>query len=153
MPRQTTTYDVLLSCPGDVLDQMDLVREAINSFNEGVGLDNNVVLMLRHWSISAYAESGKKAQESLNSQFVKYCDVVIAIFGDRFGSPTDKYRSGTEEEIEMFLNEGKQVFMFFYEGGRTKDADLEQAQKVRDFKEEYKSKNKGVLVTYSEKKI
>lgn len=152
MPRQTITYDVLLSCPGDVLDQMDLVREAINSFNEGVGLDNNVVLMLRHWSISAYAESGKKAQESLNSQFVKYCDVVIAIFGDRFGSPTDKYRSGTEEEIEMFLNEGKQVFMFFYEGGRTKDADLEQAQKVRDFKEEYKSKNKGVLVTYSEKK-
>lgn len=152
MPRQTTTYDVLLSCPGDVLDQMDLVREAINSFNEGIGLDNNVVLMLRHWSISAYAESGKKAQESLNSQFVKYCDVVIAIFGDRFGSPTDKYRSGTEEEIEMFLNEGKQVFMFFYEGGRTKDADLEQAQKVRDFKEEYKSKNKGVLVTYSEKK-
>lgn len=99
MPRQTITYDVLFSCPGDVVDQIDLVRDAVNSFNETVGLDNNVVLMLRHWSTSSYAESGKGGQESINDQFVKYCDVVIAIFGDRFGTPTDKYQSGTEEEI------------------------------------------------------
>jgi len=152
MPRQTTTYDVLLSCPGDVLDQMDYVREAINTFNETVGLDYNVVLMLRHWSISTYAESGKSGQESLNDQFVKFCDVVIGIFGGRFGSPTDKYQSGTEEEIEMFLNDGKQVFMCFFEGGKFGDVDPSQLTKVRKFKERYKSNKKGVFLPYSEEK-
>lgn len=152
MPRQTTTYDVLLSCPGDVLDQMDLVREAINTFNETVGLEHDAVLMLRHWSISTYAESGKSGQESLNDQFVKYCDIVIAIFGGRFGSPTEKYQSGTEEEIEMFLNDGKQVFMLFFEGDKSGDIDPKQLAKVRKFKEKYKSNKKGVFLPYSDKK-
>ena len=34
-------------------------------------------------------------------------------FWTRFGSPTDEYGSGTEEEIEIMLQSGKQVFMYF----------------------------------------
>ena len=31
------------------------------------------------------------------------CDAAVAIFWTKFGTPTDKYGSGTEEEIEEML--------------------------------------------------
>lgn len=146
MPRQTTTYDILFSCPGDVVSHINMVRKAIDSFNETTGMEHQVTFMLRHWSISSYTESGKSGQASINDQFIKKCDAAIAVFGDKFGTPTEEWRSGTEEEIEIFLNEKKQVFMYFYEGGKSKDADPDELKKVREFKKKYSPR--GVHASY-----
>lgn len=71
MPRQTTTYDILFSCPGDVVSHINMVRKAIDSFNETTGMEHQVTFMLRHWSISSCTESGKSGQASINDQFIK----------------------------------------------------------------------------------
>lgn len=49
----------------------------------------------------------------LNEQFIKNCDAPVAILWTRFGTPTDKYGSRTEEEIEIMLKDKKQVEISF----------------------------------------
>ena len=64
------------------------------------------------------------------------CDAAVAIFWTKFGTPTDKYGSGTEEEIEEMLSSGKQVFLYFVDAQINPSViDMEQYHKVNDFKE------------------
>lgn len=80
----------------------------------------------------------------MNNQFINKSDACIALFGNRFGTPTDEYESGTEEEIEGMMKSGKQVFLYFIE--RPVDPgsiDVDQLAKVRLFKEKYQ--NRGLF--------
>ena len=72
-----------------------------------------MIYRTKHWRKNSYAQSGGKPQALLNKQFVCDCDAAVAVLWTRFGTPTDEYGSGTEEEIEIMLNSGKQVFMHF----------------------------------------
>lgn len=110
MPRKNiTAYDLLISCPGDVTKYVDVVKECIESFNITIGRLNNAEIVGQHWSISSFSQSGDRPREILNKQFVRDCDAAVAIFWTRFGTSTDKYGSGTEEEIEEMRSAGKQV--------------------------------------------
>lgn len=148
MPRiGATIYDILLSCPSDVADLKPIVNECFDEFNRLFGELNNIRLELKHWSSDSYPKSGGKAQDLLNDIFIHECDMCIALLGNRFGTPTDKYDSGTQEEIEDMINAKKQVFMYFIE--RAVDPskiDLEQLQKVRNFRSKY-ADDKGIYVT------
>ena len=151
MPRKgVTIYSVLVSCPGDVLDYMEAIEESVGNFNRTFGPINNIEVAIKHWSTDSYPQSGDRPQELLNKQLVRDCDAAIAIFWTRFGSPTGKYDSGTEEEIEEMLAMGKQVFMYFLEATVTpSDLKKHQYQKVLDFKENYK--DKGIYATVKDK--
>lgn len=140
MPRKgITIYDLLISCPGDVTEYVEMIKECVENFNRGIGKLNNIEVVTKHWSKDSYPESGGKPQELLNKQFVRDCDAAVAIFGTRFGTPTDKYGSGTEEEIYEMLSAEKQVFMYFVESlVDLSKIDYEQYQKVSKFKESYK---------------
>lgn len=113
MSRDVTLYNLLISCPGDVKDEISLIESSVKEFNELYAEPLGVTIQTRHWSKSSYAQSGGKPQALLNEQFVKKCDAAVAIFWTRFGSPSDEYCSGTEEEIQIMLEFGKQVFMYF----------------------------------------
>lgn len=142
MPHpNVTVYDLLLSCPGDVLDLKDIIEECITSFNNTIGKINNVRIELKHWSTDSFPQSGGKPQNLLNNQFVNDCDLCVALIGTRFGTPTDNYDSGTEEEIEIMLAQNKQVFLYFIERKVDQSTiDLEQLAKVKSFKEKYTDK-------------
>ena len=70
----------------------------------------------------------------------------MAVFWTRFGTPTDEYGSGTEEEIEELINSGKQVFLYFSDCPLNPSS-IKQAQyeKVLAFREKYK----GYYGTYA----
>lgn len=142
MPRKgITIYELLISCPGDVLDYFDVLKESVENFNRVLGALNNIEVVIKHWSTDSYPESGDKPQELLNKQFVRDCDAAVVIFSTRFGTPTDKYGSGTEEEIEEMIAANKQVFMYFLDAPITPSSvDLEQYQKVKAFQEKYKDR-------------
>ena len=144
MPRKNiTAYDLLISCPGDVTKYVDVVKECIESFNITIGRLNNAEIVGQHWSISSFSQSGDRPQEILNKQFVRDCDAAVAIFWTRFGTSTDKYGSGTEEEIEEMRSAGKQVFTYFVtESVDLNKVDLEQYKKVQEFKAKYEGKEK-----------
>lgn len=147
MARQTTTYDLLVSCPGDVVDKgyLSAVENSVAQFNSTFGKFNNVNLQVVHWSKDSYPESGGRAQALLDSQIVDGSDAAVALLFTRFGTPTDKYGSGTEEEIERMLHSHKQVFMYFInEPIKMSEVDSMQYQRVQDFKTRYSTLEKGM---------
>lgn len=87
----------------------------------------------------------------LNEQFVNSCDAAVAILWTRFGTPTDEYRSGTEEEVEIMLSTGKQVFMYFSDKPLSPSQMNEESyKKVQAFRDKYK--DRSIYFTYSSDK-
>ena len=148
MAQNVTLYNLLISCPGDIKDEMALIESAVDEFNELYADPLGITIKTRHWSKSSYAQSGGKPQALLNEQFIKKCDAAVAIFWTKFGSPTDEYSSGTEEEIEIMLQSGKQVFMYFCDKPISpSQMNDEGYKKIQAFREKYK--DRGIYFTYS----
>lgn len=148
MAQNVTLYNLLISCPGDIEDEVDLIESAVEEFNELYTDTSGITIKTRYWSKSSYAQSGGRPQELLNEQFVNKCDAAVAIFWTRFGSPTDKYKSGTEEEIEIMLNSGKQVFMYFSDKPvAPSKMQSDGYEKIQAFREKYR--DRGIYFTYS----
>lgn len=148
MPQNVTLYNLLISCPGDVQAEVRIVNEVVAEFNDMFSDTLGITIQTKHWSKNSYPQSGGKPQALLNDQFVNKCDAAVAIFWTRFGSPTDEYGSGTEEEIELMLKSKKQVFMYFSDKPiNPSNYDAEGYKKIRAFRERYK--DKGIYETYS----
>ncbi|MFW6016412.1 MAG: hypothetical protein ACOCRK_08225 [bacterium] len=148
MAKQITQFDLLVSCPSDVKKELEVIKETVDNFNRMYGTVNNASIMVKHWSTDSYPQSGGSPQKLLNSQFVLDCDAAVAVFWTRFGTPTDEYGSGTEEEIEELLKSGKQVFLYFSDCEiNPSSIDNEQYNKVSAFRKKYK--DRGIYWTYS----
>jgi hypothetical protein len=143
-----TVYDLLISCPGDIKEELVVINDVINGFNQSIGLANNIVINIKHWYTNSFPQSGDSPQSILNKQFIDDCDVVVALFWTRFGTPTDEYMSVTEEENEKMIESGKQVFLYFCDKPiAPSDMNYEQHKKVIDFREKYKER--GLYCTYN----
>lgn len=148
MPRSITQYDLLISCPGDIHSELPLINKAVEEFNTLFSDTLGISIRTKHWSKNAYAQSGGKPQTLLNNQFVKDCDAAVALFWTRFGTPTDEYGSGTEEEIEIMLSSGKQVFMYFSDKPISPSQhNAAEYSKVQAFRSKYK--DRGLFFTYT----
>ena len=148
MPKSITQYSLLISCPGDIQSEITVIEKVVAAFNERYSDHLGISILTKHWHKSSYAQSGDKPQKLLNKQFVKDCDAAVALFGTRFGTPTDEYGSGTEEEIEIMLEAGKQVFMYFSDKAIS-PSQINQTEyaRVLAFRERYKER--GIYFTYS----
>lgn len=148
MAKNVVKYDLLISCPGDVQDEIDLIKDCVDEFNEKFSDTLGVMVQPRHWKTSSFSQSGGKPQELLNEQFINDCDAAVAVFWTRFGTPTDKYGSGTEEEIEIMLEANRQVFMYFSDKPVPPSAyQAAQIERINEFREKYK--DKGIYFPYS----
>lgn len=140
-----TQYDLLISCPGDIQEEIEAINRTVQKFNDQFSDTLGISIRTRHWSKNSYPQSGGKPQVLLNEQFVKKCDAAVALFWTRFGTPTDEYGSGTEEEIEIMLEAGKQVFLYFSEKPISPSKmDSEGYKKVQALKRKYN----GIYFSY-----
>lgn len=147
MPTNVKRYQLLISCPGDVKDEVQIIKDAVSKFNSTFTDTLDIMIQTRHWSKDSYPATGGKAQEILNKQIVDKCDAAVAIFWTRFGTPTDEYYSGSEEEIERMIASEKNVFLYFSNVPVPPDSiDSEQHQKVKDYKAKFE---KGLYREYS----
>lgn len=148
MPQSIMQYSLLFSCPGDISAERDIAKKVVDEFNHLYSSTIGVSLLLKYWGTDVFPESGGKPQDLINSQLVDKCDAAIAVFWTRFGSPTDKYGSGTEEEIERMLQSGKQVFLYFSDKPLPpSEQDSEGYKKIKEFR--YKYSNQGIYWTFS----
>ena len=144
MPSKITVYDLLVSCPSDVSDLIDVLEKEVNHFNNFFGRSNNVIIRTRYWAEDSYSEFGDHPQQLLNKQIVDSSDLALGVFWTRFGTPTENYGSGTEEEIERMLMMGKQVFLYFFDKPVSPSKlNQEQYKKIQEFMHRYK--NKGIF--------
>ncbi len=148
MPKRVMQYDLLISCAGDIRDEIEVINRTVQRFNDQFSDTLGISIRTRHWSKSSYSQSGGKPQALLNEQFVKNCDAAVALLWTRFGTPTDQYGSGTEEEIEIMLEAGKQVFLYFSERPVSpSEMDSDGYAKVQALKQKYK--DRGIYFSYS----
>lgn len=148
MPKNIVQYDLLISCPGDIENEIRIIEDAVSQFNTQFSDALGISVRTKHWHKNSYAQSGGKPQALLNEQFVNDCDAAVAILWTRFGTPTDEYGSGTEEEVEIMLSSGKQVFMYFSDKPLSPSQMNEESyKKVQAFRDKYK--DRGIYFTYS----
>lgn len=148
MAKQITQYELLISCPGDIIDEVKIIEDVVEKFNQQFSAILGISILTRHWSKSSYPQSGFKPQQIINQQFVEECDAAIAMFWTRFGTPTDQYGLGSEEEIEIMLEKGKQIFMYFCDKQvEPSKIDSKQYNKITKFREKYKAK--GLFYCYN----
>ncbi|MGG4403280.1 hypothetical protein ABEW61_24400 [Paenibacillus amylolyticus] len=148
MPKNSLQYDILITCTTEVSDEIDIIKKCIERFNRTIGSDKGIILNPKHWSTHSYPESGGKPQVLLNKQFVLECDLAIGVFWTKFGTPTDYYGSGTEEEIEELLKMDKQVFLYFSDVAISpSQLNRDEYDKVMEFRRRYQER--AIYSTYS----
>lgn len=148
MPQNIIQYKLLISCPSDIQDEISIIRDVIKQFNEQYTDVLGIEVKEKHWSTDSYSQSGERPQAILNEQIVNDCDAAVAVFWSRFGTPTGRYGSGTEEEIELMLEKGRQVFMYFSEKPLSPELlNAEEQARIKEFRDKYK--NRGLYFTYS----
>lgn len=141
MPQSLTRYNLLISRPNDANEEAKIARECIELTNSIYSDESEVFLNPIDWTNNSYADSGDQPQALLNKQLVDKADIVIAIFKERYGTPTKEYESGTEEEILLALEEGKRVMLYCLSSkGKSSLGSNEQWEKIENLKERVRAK-------------
>jgi hypothetical protein len=147
MPRQSVVFKVLVAGPGDVTRERNAVADAINAWTRRHGDRTGVVLQAIGWE-QARPDLSTDPQASINRQLGKDRDAVIAVFGKRIGTATPRAISGTVEEIEEAIADGKDVMVYFSSGPiRREGLDLQQLELLEEFRRSLRGR--GLLGSYS----
>jgi len=141
-------YSVLISCPTDIKEEIDIINEVVNEWNRINSKNLNCLVTVSHWSVDSYPESGERAQQLVNNQIVTNADIIVGIFWSHFGTSTGLARSGTEEELRLGIKLGKDIMLYFSEIPiPTHSINEDELSMINHFKNEYKSI--GVYWTYN----
>ncbi|WP_420768595.1 hypothetical protein ACNR9V_01020 [Parageobacillus thermoglucosidasius] len=143
---------VLIASPSDVQQERDEIEKAIFEWNNLFAEELKIVLLPSRWEndvVPAYG--GTDAQQIINEQLVKKCDIFIGVFWTKLGTPTTKHSSGTLEEINIFIEQGKEVMVYFVDKDLPRNTDFDEVKKVDAYKREYGKK--GVYASYDVNKI
>jgi hypothetical protein len=113
MAYKATVVPVMIASPGDVLEDREVIRDVLHTWNYINSLRTQVVLMPVGWETHSSPELGTRAQELINERVLKDCDLLVGVFWTRLGSPTGVSPSGTVEEIEKHIKDGKPAMIYF----------------------------------------
>lgn len=113
MPEIITLYRVFLATPSDVIEERGSIEEILHEWNLQHGQIRKTRVELVSWHTHAFPATGDRGQGLINKQALDSADIVVGIFWLKFGSPTGKANSGTEEEIRRSIKQGKKVMVYF----------------------------------------
>ncbi len=138
---------VMIASPSDTTDARDAVEAAIHGWNDANARNKQVILQPWRWETSSVPQLGDHPQSLINAQGVDDSDVVFALLGSRLGSPTPGAVSGTVEEIERAVEQGKPVHLYFSTAPLPNDVDTKQLEGLRAFKQQIQ--DRGLLGEFS----
>src|SRR5450759_2687500 len=127
----------MIASPGDVLEHRQVIRDVVHEWNYINSLHTNVVLMPVGWETHSSPELGsKKAQDLINERILKDCDLLVAVFWTKLGTPTEQSLSGSAEEIERHLKAGKPAMVYFSTAPFAEESvDMGQYRLLGEFRE------------------
>ncbi len=141
MAKDVKLYRVFVSSPGDMAKQRNVIKETVAGLSATYER-KGVTLSAWLWEEDASSEFGQAPQDAITKQLGGY-DLYIGLMGTRFGSPTSRYGSGTEQEfmeaLEAHQSTGSPEVAFYFKveqiaSNLSRDA-LEQLTKMMAFKE------------------
>ena len=138
-------YTCFIASPSDVRAERDACEAVIDEINRTFS-DSHISLRLIRWENDTHPALGDDSQSVINKQLrPDEADFFIGIFWSRFGTPTPRAESGTEEEFNLALNKWEQtksnhILMFFKTADVPQPIDPKQIEKVYQFKEKVSGK-------------
>lgn len=128
----------MVASPSDAEPLHDVVRRAIDRWNRMHGLARGIVLMVRTGKADIAPEVARRTQEVSNRRLLPRSDALIAIFWTRIGTPTDRYESGTVEEIARHTAARKRVMIYFADLPiNPSRIDLDQFKRLRAYRKKW----------------
>lgn len=147
MPYRATVYRVMIASPGDVAQERRVVADVVHEWNAIHSTDRRTVLMPVAWESHASPTMGDRPQAVINRQILEDCDLLVAMFWTRLGSPTGVAPSGTVEEIDEHLRAGKPAMIYFSAAPvRPDSVNEQQYAALRQFKDE--CRKRGLVEEY-----
>lgn len=104
MPRTEKVLTIFLASPGDVQEERLRLKDVVESWNTAWSRELSVRLELLRWETDAYPDAGEDAQDIINKQIPDDWDIFVGVMWCRFGTPTARAGSGTEEEFIRAVN-------------------------------------------------
>lgn len=148
MPFTSETYKVMIASPSDVDQERHQAREVIHEWNVIYADTRRTVLLPVGWDTHSAPAMGARPQELINERVLKGCDLLVAVFWTRVGTPTGKAISGTVEEIQEHLDAGKPAMLYFSNAPvRPDSVDDTQYKSLQEFKAW--CREKGLVEEYS----
>ena len=108
---------IFLASPSDVEDERHIVERVVGEINQIVYRRENVRLELLKWETHVSPTMGRP-QQTILDQIGPHYDILLGIMWKRFGTPTGKANSGTQEEFNKAYEQWKQYghprIMFYF---------------------------------------
>jgi len=136
-------FKIFLASPGDTSDERNSAEDVIDEINKTTGPRDNYRLELLKWETDTYSAVGEDGQDVINKQIGIDYQIFVGVMWKKFGSPTKRTGSGTEEEFKLAYERHEKkkdihIMFYFNTAPIPQDADLVQAQKVKEFRLEFK---------------
>ena len=150
MAKSLTHVTVFLASPSDLAEERKAVAAAVAELNNFLRTTINVCLDLTGWETHAFPSVGVDAQDVINQQIADDYDIFLGLMWSRFGTPTGRAGSGTEEEFDRAYSKYKatsgrsKVMLYFSSKPISIDnIETDQIEKIKKFKK--KAQELGVL--------
>ena len=104
---------IFISSPSDVEEERKIALAVIEELNKSFCPSLNINLFPLTWEDNTYPSVGEYSQDVINAQITDY-DVFVGIMANRFGTPTLKSGSGTEEEFNKAYEKKDSVHIMFF---------------------------------------
>jgi len=134
MPQNPIIFNLVRCGPGDVARELKKAGEIVDEWNSSQGLDSNFFVRHAHWSTDAAPDMSDRPQAVINRQLIDKADLIVAVFWKRFGTPTGLSASGTQEEVERAIKQGKRVLLYFSDIEDTQDCNDSQKALLEKFR-------------------
>ncbi len=156
-PKTIRQYHIFLASPGDVSEERQYVRQFFEQYNRTTAHVWKAQFVVVDWENYATTGIGRPQELITQQTLERFRDslaLVVGIMGQRFGSPSGKAESGTEEEfnwaMDSHLNSGFPEIKWFFRKVDTLempadldqlDSAVEQWKKVLDFRKRMRDMN------------
>ena len=148
MAYAARVLQILVASPGDVQEEREILSQVIYEWNYTNSRERSIVLLPIRWETHASPEMSSSPQAVINKQIVDNCDMAVAVFWTRLGTPTDEAESGTAEEIARMGKAGKPVMLYFSDAEvRLRSVNLAEYQRLVEFQEQ--TYPKGLIESYN----
>jgi hypothetical protein len=143
--KQTNLLKLFISCPSDITSELDSIRLLVDEINKTTGKQGGYIIDTLNWDIDTYTAIGTDAQDAINNQIEDEYDILVSLIWQKLGTPTKRDKSGTVEEINRALDNPTKLSLIYFKTTieNLNEIDLNELQKINEFKSELSSK--GVL--------
>lgn len=136
----TKIYKCFIGSPSDTTQEREICDKVFEEINTSIGDSLGFRIESRKWEKDTFPAFGKDAQDIINKQLGDDYNIFVGIMWKKFGTPTPRAASGTEEEFlnayEIWKKKNELNIMFYFnkESIPPDDIEIEQLEKVREFK-------------------